>query len=484
MPDKIKALFLAAEADPFVKIGGLGDVAGSLPRALNAVTNADVRLCIPFHGAIQRQAYDLHRVATFEIPHVNGNIRAEALATEFNDLPVFLISGAPIPADAPVYSSDNLADGHKFTFFSLAALELMRRLDWRPDIIHANDWHTAPAIYALSSKRDMFYINAALLLGLHNLPFLGVGAGPALKGFGLLPAIESNLPPWAQDAPLPLGLLSADHIVAASPGYAREILTPEYGSGLHEFLVSRADAVSGILNGIDTQKWNPETDPELSSNYNPDRLEARQENKQALLDEVGLKADPDRILFAIISRLDPQKGVDLVPEALRQIASLPWQLIILGTGDATLEDSVRQLEAEYPHRVRAAIRFDAVLSHRMYAGADALLIPSRYEPCGLTQMIAMRYGCVPVARATGGLRDTIRDCDRSKNGTGFLFKSASSDSLAGALKRAVRAYTDRSKWGAVQLAGMKQDFSWNRFARQYMILYKKLIRTQKHIHLV
>ena len=483
MADKIKVLFLAAEADPFVKIGGLGDVAGSLPPALNASGNIDVRLCLPFHGAIQRQAYDLHRVATFAIPHAQGEIRAEALATELNGLPVYLISGAPIPADAPVYSGDNLADGHKFTFFSLAALELMRQLDWKPDLIHANDWHTAPAIYTLSSKRDAFYLNAVLLLGLHNLPFMGVGAGPALKGFGLEPAAESHLPAWAQDVPLPLGLLSADHIVAASPGYASEILTPEYGSGLHEFLTSRAGSISGILNGIDTQKWNPETDPELTANYHSGCLQARQSNKQALLAEFGLEAAPDCILFIIISRLDPQKGVDLAPEALRQIASLPWQLIILGTGDAALENTMRQLEAEYPDRVRAAIRFDSVLSHRMYASADALLIPSRYEPCGLTQMIAMRYGCVPVAHATGGLRDTIRDCDRSKNGTGFLFKNASADSLAGALRRVVRAYADRSKWRAVQLEGMEQDFSWNRFAHQYVRLYKKLTRQRKYNHL-
>ncbi len=478
MPNQLNVLFLAAEADPFVKIGGLGDVAGSLPHALRALGKVDVRLCLPFHGAIQRQAYDLHRVATFNIPHVNGSIRAEALATEIYDLPVYLIAGTPIPADAPVYSSDNLTDGHKFTFFSLAALELMRQLEWKPDLIHANDWHTAPALYELSINRDSFFLNAVRLLGLHNLPYLGVGAEPALKGFGLEPAYGSSLPTWAQDKPLPLGLLSADHIVAASPSYAREILLPEQGSGLHEFLASRADSISGILNGVDTEKWNPETDPDIPVNYIAEQVHKRQGNKQILLDEFELDPDPQNILLVMISRLDPQKGVDLVPEAMRQIAGLPWQLIILGTGATFLEDEVRQLEAEFPERVRTAIRFDSVLSHRMYAGADVLMIPSRYEPCGLTQMIAMRYGCVPVARATGGLRDTIKDLDRSKNGSGFLFKQATSISLAGALNRAVLAFQDKPKWRALQAEGMKQDFSWRRFARQYFRLYQKLIYTK------
>jgi len=475
MRNPINVLFLAAEAEPFVKIGGLGDVAGSLPRALLALSDIDVRLCLPFHGAIQRQAYDLRRVATFQIPHITGNIRAEALATEIDGLPVYLIAGPPIPADAPVYSGDNLTDGYKFTFFSLAALELMRYLGWTPDLIHANDWHTSPALYTIRNRQDPYFLNAVLLLGLHNLPYLGVGAGPALEGFGLQPATGSTLPLWAQNLPLPLGLLSADHIVAASPGYAHEILTPEHGSGLHTFLTSRADSISGILNGIDIQKWNPETDPDIESGYNAENLDNRKANKQALLDEFGLKSDPECILFVMISRLDPQKGVDLVPEAMRQIASLPWQLVILGTGDASLEEEVRQLESDYPDRIRTAIRFDSILSHRMYAGADALVVPSRYEPCGLTQMIAMRYGCVPVARATGGLKDTIKDLDRAKKGTGFLFKRTTSHSLAGALKRAVLAYHDSSTWRALQLEGMKLDFSWKRFARQYLKLYKNLI---------
>lgn len=480
MKPGLRVLFLAAEADPFIKIGGLADVASSLPAALRRLTssfgNVDVRLVLPLHGAIRREAYPLRSLATFDIPHASGPIPAEALTMDLNGLPVYFITGPMIPSDAPVYTPDPGIDGVKFTFFSLAALELARILNWTPHIVHANDWHTAPAIYALSRSRehDPFYYNTATLLSLHNLPYLGVGAGPALAAFGLPPAAGSALPVWAQDMPLPLALLTADHIVAVSPTYAREILTPDFGSGLQDFLRSRAGSISGILNGLDEQRWDPAKDPALKANYSRADLPKRRANKAALQQEFGLTPDPNVPLFAMITRMDHQKGVDLVPPALRQLIDRPWQAIILGTGDKILEADARSLEASYPERVRAAIRFDAGLSRRMYAGADALLIPSRYEPCGLTQMIAMRYGCVPIARATGGLRDTIQDFGVSTESTGFLFSEAAPEALAAALRRAILAYQDPPGWEGLQRRGMAQDLSWRRFAKQYLSLYESL----------
>jgi starch synthase len=410
--------------------------------------------------------------------------RAEALMLELDGLPVYLIAGPLIPADAPVYTPDAGADGVKFTFFSLAALELARQLDWAPHVVHANDWHTAPAVYALGLRRegDAFYRHTATLLGLHNLPYLGVGAGQALADFGLPPASNSALPEWARDVPLPLGLLSADHIVAASPTYAQEILTPEFGSGLQEFLETRSGRISGILNGLDVERWNPHDDSLLAVNYSVDDLTQRAANKVALQAEFDLQPDLNVPLLAMVTRMDHQKGVDLVPEALRLLVSsrtharLPWQAIILGTGDPGVEAAARQLEVDFPSRVRAALRFDAALSHRLYAGADMLLIPSRYEPCGLTQMIAMRYGCVPVARATGGLRDTIADFDRSADSTGFLFNEPTPEALAGALVRALHTYARPRAWHGLQSRGMRRDFSWARFARQYLELYLSLTR--------
>jgi len=367
-------------------------------------------------------------------------------------------------------------------------MELMRQLDWKPHLIHANDWHTAPILYALKRLRasDPFYRHAALLLGLHNLPYMGAGAGPALAEFGLPPAKESPLPWWAQDMPLPLGLLSADHIVAASPTYAQEVLTEEFGCGLQDFLTTREDSLSGILNGLDVERWNPSTDPALAANYEGERLEARAINKAALQVEFGLEQAAGVPLLAMVTRMDQQKGVDLALEALRLMEGLPGrfssaQVIILGTGDPHLEDAARSLEADFPAQARAAVRFDTALSHRIYGGADILLIPSRYEPCGLTQMIAMRYGCVPVARATGGLRDTIQDCDATIDSTGFLFAEASPEALAAGLRRALFYYADTKAWRGLQLRGMKRDFSWQRFARQYAELYRTLVERRQMI---
>jgi starch synthase len=485
MKPDLRVLFLAAEAEPFVKVGGLGDVAGSLPHAIRALPPmqasdwdaADVRLMLPLHAAIPQDALNLQQVASFTVFHAGGPLPAEAWVTETNGLPVYLIGGPAIPSGGEVYSPDAAVDGHKFTFFSLAALELARALNWVPHILHANDWHTAPAVYALGLDREpgSFYSNTVTVLGVHNLPYLGVGAGTAMAAYGLPPASQSDLPWWAQSLPLPLGLLAADEIIAPSPTYAQEILTPEFGSGLHDFLYAHREKVTGILNGINVQAWDPAADPHLVANYTAETLEERRANKAALLKELGLQAEPDQPLLAMVTRMDPQKGVDLVPPALELVVDQPWQAVILGTGVPSLEAAAVRLEQRYPERVRAAIRFDARLSRRIYSGADMLLIPSRYEPSGLTQMIAMRYGCIPVARATGGLRDTIADAASSKTSTGFLFEEAAAEDLAGALRRALAAYADREQWLAMQRRGMALDFSWERSAREYVRQYQRLI---------
>ena len=486
MLNGLRVMFLASEADPLVKIGGLGDVAGSLPKALCRLPvepggkTIDLRLVIPFHGAIRRQAYSLGHAASFQVPYQGSVTTADVFSLDLDGLPVYLISGPLIPPEAPVYTSDAGVDGQKYTFFSLAALELARALGWAPHILHANDWHTALAIYALSLTRedDPFFKNTSTVLGLHNLPYLGIGAGPALEAFGLPSAIGSQLPKWAQQLPLPLGLLSADQIIAVSPTYAREILTPEFGSGLHKFLRTRADAITGILNGLDNQQWDPRQDASLAVQFDQETLNDRQGNKQALQNELGLEKDADQPLFSIVARMDYQKGLDLVRDALHAIADHPWQAVILGTGDPILEAAFRKLEADFPKQVRSAIRYDAPLSHRIYGGADSLLIPSRYEPCGLTQMIAMRYGCVPVARATGGLRDTIQDYSRSAQSTGFLFDDPTSDALATALVRVLQVFKDKGEWQRLQRIGMAQDFSWTHSARQYLAAYQSLVSTR------
>jgi starch synthase len=479
MSDRLKVLFLAAEAAPFVKVGGLADVAGALPPALKQLPESpDIRMVIPMHRQIDLTKIPRAQVSKFEIPNASGPIKATAYETELEGVPVYLIDGAPIRDASLVYTSDTLADGHKYTFFSLAALELCRQLEWQPDILHAHDWHTAVTVYAIRTKfkEDPVFSETKTLLTVHNLPYLGNGAGPAVIKFGIEPAENSALPWWAQDMPLPMGLLKVDKINTVSKGYVQEMLTEPYGSGLHEFLATRKKDLIGILNGIDITRWDPATDSSLEANFSIKSLTPRRTNKRTLLKEVGLAPDVNRPLLAFIGRMDHQKGIDIALEALRQITDADWQAIILGSGDPEIENWTRQLAAQFPDRVHAAIRYDENFSRRIYGGADMMMIPSRYEPCGLIQMSAMRYGCVPVARATGGLRDTIIDYDAGKNSTGFLFEHTNPDEMGDALRRAIAAYADRRRWPYLQKRGMKQDFSWDKSAAVYYRTYTKMLK--------
>ncbi len=286
----------------------------------------------------------------------------------------------------------------------------------------------------------------------------------------------SSLPDWAEHLPLALGLLTADKINTVSPGYAAEMLTPEFGAHLEDFLASRKGDLLGILNGLDQESWDPGSDTSLPVNYSSDTLERRKENKKELLVELGLEPDLNIPLLAMINRMDFQKGVDLVPAALEMITDLDYQAVILGTGDKDLEEAAQKLDQDHA-RIRSMLKFDGSLARRIYGGSDMIMIPSRYEPCGLTQMIGMRYGCVPLARATGGLKDTIIDYDlgNQKKSTGFLFEEASSPALADTLRRAINIYRDQRRWRALQRRGMKQVFSWEKSAAEYMNLYKELV---------
>jgi starch synthase len=473
----IKILFLAAEADPFIKVGGLGDVAGSLPGALRALsTQLDVRLCIPLHNNLNLDGLEIKPVSSYSIMRGGQTVPVQVFETFIAGTPVYLVDGTPISSAQSVYSADMAIDGEKYTFFSLASLELIRHIRWQPAIIHANDWHTAPAVYALHHRLDdPHFAWIKSIIEVHNLPFMGGGASPLLSAYGLHPSSNPHLPDWARHFPLPMALATADAIVAVSPAYALELMTPEFGCGLQDFLRTRADALSGILNGLDLKLWDPRTDSALTANYDSASLNRRAVNKAELQSSLGLPVNPDVPLLAMITRMDPQKGVDIAVEGLRRMADHSWQAIILGTGIPYLEAAVRSLQDEMPERVCAEIRYDARLSRQIYAGADILLMPSRYEPCGLAQMIAMRYGCLPVGRATGGLNDTIRGYTDAAGGTGFLFDEASPDAFANCLREALLVFGDRDRWLRLQHNGMSQDFSWENSARQYQDLYQQLV---------
>jgi len=480
MPATLKILLLAAEAEPFIKVGGLADMAGSLPLALRNLpakstdgVTLDVRLILPLHRAIRDESATLRPAAEFSVFRRGGSIPVQVFEMSLSKMPVYFINGAPLSSAASVYSPDLAQDREKFAFFSLAALELARRLNWQPDIVHANDWHTSLALYALRSRRtDPGLARVRSVLTVCNLPDMGGDGSDVLTAFGLMPPNDKALPPWARTQPLPLGLWAADVVIPVSPTYAKEILTPEFGCGLETFLRGRSDTVTGILNGLDTSSWNPETDKSLAANFTAGDLAGRAANKAALRKQLGLKNKPDVPLIAMIGRIDPQKGGDIAFEALRGLEDQAWQFIILGSGDPALENAARDMQVNYPNRVRAVIRYDASLSRLIYGGADVFLMPSRYEPCGLAQMIAMRYGCVPVVHATGGLKDTVQE-----GRTGFLFEKAEAQELSDALRRALGVYSNPAKWQRYQRNAMHEDFSWQHSALKYANIYRSLAVT-------
>lgn len=476
MSQTINILFLAAEAEPFVKVGGLGDVSGTLPRALRALSNdelkLDVRLVLPYHTVIRTE--NLRPLGIYSIPRGDSDIQVEAFEGSLDGMPVYFLNGDPIRASGSVYSSNNKLDGEKYTFFSLAALELPRQIGWEPDIIHANDWHTALASYGNLVKRwDEKTRRVASIITIHNLPFLGPDVSANLSAYGL-PLAKTDLPDWARVMPMPLGLWASDAIVAVSPTYANEILHEEFGSGLQEFLRTRTDSLSGILNGLDTASFDPQSDPTLAVNYNTENLFMRARNKAALQERVGLPLIPDIPLLGMVTRMDVQKGVDIALKGLRMLGKQKWQLVLLGAGDPKLEALAKKLQEEMPDCVRVETRYDAKLARQIYGGADIFLMPSRYEPCGISQMISMRYGCIPLVRAVGGLHDTVTDSE-----TGFVFIESKVKQFNDAVRRALTLYPYHSRWAAMQKAGMALDFSWHHSARKYVTLYKKLMETSK-----
>ena len=477
MTKTIKVLFLAAEAAPFVKIGGLGDVAGALPAALRALSETDtdgvkldVRLALPLHMVIRTESATLRPVASFSIKRANKDISTQIYETRSGDLPVYFVAGEPITTSGSVYSANPALDGEKYTFFSLAALEMTKHLDWQPDIVHVNDWHTALAAYALQIKNwDGEMRGTKSLLTVHNLPFLGPDVTGRLAAYGL-PLAQSDLPEWARAMPLPLGLWSAGKIVAVSPSYAEEMLTDEFGAGLENYLIEHKSSLTGIINGIDTDFFNPATDEGISTNFTAETLSERIWNKTALQKTMGLDVNTSIPLFGLISRMDTQKGIDLAIDTLNKMKGEKWQAVILGTGDPLLEKRAKRLEEKFPDQVKVEIRYDGRLARKIYAGSNIFLMPSRYEPCGLSQMIAMRYGCLPVVRATGGLKDTVKHAE-----TGFVFNGDQPKDFLKAINAALEIYENQPYWQSLQRNAMAEDFSWKNSALEYVALYRSLL---------
>ncbi len=475
----MNVLFIAAEADPLIKKGGLGDVAGTLPFALrDADSHLDIRLAIPHYASINPK-YPIKHLLSYSIPSSDGPVKVDVSSTEVNGLTVYLIGGEPIHAQEAVYVNVPEILCERFVFFSVACLYLPVALKWPIDLLHAHDWHTGVAIHQLKalSKSNALLKNVRSMLTIHNLPFMGAGSENALKKFLISPATNKNMPVWSRTLPLPMGMNSADSIVPVSSGYAREILTPGFGCDLQDFLKTKSKKITGIVNGIDYTLWDPSKDPEITERYEFTTLARRAINKAALQKELGLAITPKTPLLALIGRLDRQKGFDIVIGAMKELAPFDWQLVVLAYGDdKSLESDMLKLSADFSGKVSFREEMNLPLSRRIYASADMLLMPSRYEPCGLAQMIAMHYGCIPIASATGGLKDTIVDFSvDSQKASGFLVDSPDEKIFAERIHSAFEVFKDKMAWEIMQENGMNSDFSWQKPARKYLALYKRLM---------
>lgn len=472
----MRILMVAAEAAPLAKVGGLADVVGSLPRALSALGH-EVRVVIPAYGSIDWPRWKPRLVAGFPVHTTFGEEQAEIWETEIEEIPAFLVGGPPIPKDRWIYGRSIQDDGPKFVFFSLAALWSAEALHWKPDVVHAHDSHTGAAVWWLATegRENPYFRDVASVFTIHNLPYAAQGAGQFLGDYKLRRADALEVLPEAfRDSLMGIGILGADALSTVSPTYAREILTSPGGYGLDGVLRLRQDRLAGILNGIDTDSWNPATDSDIARNFDAGSFARRADDKAAIQEEAGLEKDARMPLLGVVSRLVKEKGFDIAAPAVKRWLDRGGQFVLLGTGDPALEHEFAQFEMRYPHRASVRLRFDARYARRIYAGADALLIPSRYEPCGLAQMIAMRYGCVPVARRTGGLADTVVDAG-DPGGTGFMFDEFHAWALWDALERALRVYAQGPKWAQLQSNGMARDFSWARSAMEYVALYERAV---------
>ncbi len=484
MSRRLRVLLAASEAYPLVKTGGLGDVVGALPQALRAV-GVDARLVVPAYPAALAAlptARAIARTALYGTPLTL--LQGELPIGGGRQLPVYLVQATAFERTGNPYQDVNGADWPdnpaRFALFcrGAAALALGRLApDWRADVVHAHDWQAGllPALLTLEAKRPK------TVFTVHNLAYQGLVAPADADELGLLPEWWSPaaLEFYGQMALIKGGLVFADRITTVSPRYAQEIQSPEFGCGLDGLLRYRAGVLSGILNGIDTKLWDPASDPALVAPYDAHNLAAKAQNKAALQAELGLAARPDALLLGLVGRLVEQKGVDLLLAVLNRLPP-GVQVAVLGSGEAGYVTALQAAAGANPMRIAFRAGYDEPLAHRIQAGADAFLVPSRFEPCGLTQLYALRYGTVPIVRAVGGLADTVVDASPANltagRATGVVFEDASAGALAAAIRRAHALYHAKTSWQRMQLAGMAEDHSWAAAAQAYRALYQDLAR--------
>ena len=482
----MRIVFVASECVPFSKTGGLADVVGALPKAL-AASGHEVIVVLPRYRMMKPGSV-LPSIESPTIPLTLGPVASGfkfAAVEEGGDLDGvrhYLIDCPEFFDRAGLYQEngeDYPDNAERFAAFSLAALELMKRLGAPPDVIHCHDWQSSlvPVYLRTLYESDRFFAHSSVLLTIHNLGYQGLFPPDVLPRLALDPGLMTpdGLEFWGKVNLLKGGLLYSDFLTTVSPTYAREIqTTDDYGKGLEGVLRKRSHRLAGILNGVDYEVWNPATDTLIPANYTPQDMAGKLICKRAVLEKMGA-AEPklDRPVIGIISRFDRQKGFDLIAGVAEELMAEDFSIVALGTGDPVYEKSFRTLAAEYRERFLVKVAYDNSLAHQIEAGSDMFLMPSRYEPCGLNQMYSLKYGTVPVVRATGGLDDSVQDFD-GENGTGFKFREYTAAALLAVIRRALAVFRQPERWRRLVAHGMRQDFSWRVSAGQYAAIYERL----------
>ena len=481
---KLSILFVTSEAAPLVKTGGLADVSGSLPGAL-MYQGLDVRVLMPGYPAVMEGVKAKGRVASF--PALGELPASQLLAGKLpGGVPLLIVdcpalyarTGGPYQDTTGKDWPDNALRFGLLSYLAAVLSGVNSPISWKPQVLHCNDWQSGLAPVYLHFMPGQ---KAKSVMTIHNLAYQGIFPPTTVSRLGLPPSCFSpdGAEYFGSLSFLKAGLFYADWITTVSPNYAREIQHEPLGMGMQGLLAHRSAVLTGILNGIDTDAWDPETDPYIAKYYNASRLPVKLENKRALQERLTLERDDEIPLLGVVGRFTPQKGLDLLLECAADIIAAPAQLAVLGSGDGALQESFQQLARSHPKRIAAQIGYDESLAHQIEAGADIFLMPSRFEPCGLNQMYSQRYGTPPVVHATGGLVDSVVDCTPAsvadKTASGFLFSPMSRAAFLGGVERAIAAYRDKKLWRQIQRNGMARDFSWEASAAQYISLYGSLI---------
>jgi len=462
----MRILFIASEAFPLAKVGGLADVTSSLAITLRDLGHEPC-LILPKYGSIKAPIQEIQG-KSFAVSLMGHSEPATLKKTMLKGrIPVYLVENQRYFGTEEIYTQDEL---DRFLFFSLSIPSIISQLDFRPDIIHCHDWHTSLVPLGLKKAK----IALPCIFTIHNLAYQGSFDQEFFQRSGLSSVWQEYIPVGAPRPSLNFmsqGILLADIVTTVSPSYASEILKSQYGEGLEQLLSYRFNDLYGIVNGIDYDEYNPATDPYLERNYDFTTIERRVDNKLALQRKGGLPQNPDIPLFGMVSRLDEQKGIDLLLQVIDPfITETRAQLVILGEGREHYHKLLAEAALKYPDRLSAFIDYDERLAHLIYSGGDMFLMPSRFEPCGLGQLIAMRYGAIPVVRHTGGLADTVKDVTQA-NGNGFVFQNYTGIEMVEAIKRAEESFYHRAEWQNLMRRNMKLDFSWKASARKYEEIY-------------